>query len=69
MTERFEISNAPVSGRPRLGIVASWLLLGVVAVVSGYPRLGAGIFMGDAEFTCRECDTAQVLPAFVDLDS
>src|SRR5262249_5416451 len=44
-------------------------LLGVVAVLSGHPRLGAGILMGDAEFTCRECDTTQVLPGYVDLNS
>jgi hypothetical protein len=44
-------------------------LLGVVAVLSGQPRLGAGIFMGDAEFTCRECDTTQVLPGYAEFDS
>jgi hypothetical protein len=44
-------------------------LLGVVAVLSGWPRLGAGIFMGDAEFTCQECDATQVLPGYAEFDS
>jgi hypothetical protein len=43
-------------------------LLGVVAVLSGQPRLGAGIFMGEAEYTCSGCGTTQVLPGYAEFD-
>jgi hypothetical protein len=43
-------------------------LMGVVTVFCGHPRLGAGILLGEAAFTCGGCGATQPLPGYAEFD-
>jgi hypothetical protein len=43
-------------------------LLGIVAALGGHPRLGAGILLGSAEYSCGQCGATETLPGYVEFD-
>lgn len=43
-------------------------LLGIMAALGGHPRLGAGILMGSAEYSCGHCGETETLPGYAEFD-